>query len=444
MAAAAATLLVVLALVAFFALRPTDDAPTAEPFDITGKVRLTSDMVETSGLPEGYKCAGSKEFGDVGPNAPIIVEDETGRLLAKGSIGGSSSSRDECLLKFVVNEVPAGSRFYRVQVGQQQEMSFTEEEARAGVEFMMGATEPDPGTTVASPPKPPPTRTVTATPTPDLEQQSLARLQAMARDDRAFVSAVLADKWIPQISSKRVGLVAQGITWDNQAILNEHLRLRNSYQDVKLLWSGDWSTYDYPNFWVTVVGLWSTNDDPYDVLSWCTEQGFDRDNCIAKIVSTTHPIAGSTKLNPPIAALRWRCGSVSDQVGELIEIDGGSGERLCEVGVADTVPDGQPAEAQCCRLQRRDVFHRVVQRPLFPPGRSGSVERPRCIGRSEHRLAGGVCPPLPPLAGREALGFSVPTVREIGVMPWQVGSPGRLQCSRPIAVEVQLLVEFHN
>lgn len=134
------------------------------------------------------------------------------------------------------------------------------------------------------------------TPTPDVEAQSLARLQAIAREDRPSVSAVLADRWIPQISSKRVGLVADGITWDNEAILDQHLQLRNRYPDVKLLWSGDWSTYDGRNYWVTVVGLYS--DDPYDVLSWCIDQGFDRNNCIAKIVSTTHPIAGSTKLIP--------------------------------------------------------------------------------------------------------------------------------------------------
>ncbi|WP_284226733.1 hypothetical protein [Mycobacterium antarcticum] len=45
-----------------------------------------------------------------------------------------------------------------------------------------------------------------------------------------------------------------------------------------------------------MVGLQS--DNPYDILGWCTQQGFDRDNCIAKIVSTTHPIDGSTKLLP--------------------------------------------------------------------------------------------------------------------------------------------------
>jgi len=297
-AAAAATVLAVMAVVAYMVLQPTDNATTAEPFALTGNVLVSNDLIKTNGLPAGYKCAGAKDFGDVGPNAPILVEDESGKLLAKGSIGGSNSNRDGCLLKFVVSDVPAGSRFYRVRVGQQEEMSFTEAEARAGVEFMMGATDADTETTVASPPKPSTTRTVTVAPTPDVEQAALSRLQAMARDDRAYVSGVLADKWIPQISSKRVGLVAKGITWDNQAILDEHLRLRGAYPDVKLLWSGDWSTYDGPNFWVTVVGLWSTNDDPDDVLDWCTEQGFDRDNCIAKIVSRTHPIAGSTKLNP--------------------------------------------------------------------------------------------------------------------------------------------------
>jgi hypothetical protein len=296
-AAAAAAVVSVIALGAYFALQPKEAVPTAEQFTMTGKVQLAGDMVKTGDLPAGYNCAGAKDFGDIGPNAPIVVEDESGTLLAKGTIGGSSTSGDGCLLKFVVSDVPAGSRFYRVRVGQHEEMSYTEEEARAGVDFLMGSTEPDP-TSSAAPPRPSPTRTVTVTPTPDVEQQSLARLQAMARDDHAFVSGVLADRWIPQISSKRVGLVAQGIVWDNQAILNEHLRLRNTYPDVKLLWSGDWSTFDEPNFWVTVVGLWSTDDDPYDVLGWCIDQGFDRDNCIAKLVSKTHPIAGSTKLNP--------------------------------------------------------------------------------------------------------------------------------------------------
>jgi hypothetical protein len=67
------------------------------------------------------------------------------------------------------------------------------------------------------------------------------------------------------------------------------------YPDVKLLWTGDWSTFDGRNFWVTVVGLrW---DDPDPVLAWCTEQGFSRDDCIAKMVSTWRDVKGSTRMN---------------------------------------------------------------------------------------------------------------------------------------------------
>jgi hypothetical protein len=295
-ATGAAAVIVAIAVVAYLALQPAEAPPSGEPFTLAGTLKVVGNNVKTVGLPNGYKCAGAKEFGDIAPDAPITIEDESGTLLAKGAFEGSTTSPDGCRMEFQVGDVPSGARFYRVQVGEGHERNFTESEAKAGVEFLMGTVD-DPTTTRQKPaPTPTPTRTVTVAPTPDMEKVSLTRLQNIADGDRSDVAVYLADRWIPQISSKRVGLEAKGITWDNRAILDEHLRLRNIYPDVKLLWSGDWSTYDGPNFWVTVVGLQSYN--PYDVLDWCTEQGFDRDNCIAKLVSTTHPIEGSTKLNP--------------------------------------------------------------------------------------------------------------------------------------------------
>jgi hypothetical protein len=105
---------------------------------------------------------------------------------------------------------------------------------------------------------------------------------------------MLADTWVPQISSKQVGLEAEGTVWNNAKILDQHLRLRQRY-DARLLWSGDWSTYDGRNFWVTVVNLPYSNPGP--VLAWCAAQGFSRDNCAAKVVSTWRPVDGSTKYN---------------------------------------------------------------------------------------------------------------------------------------------------
>jgi serine/threonine-protein kinase len=108
------------------------------------------------------------------------------------------------------------------------------------------------------------------------------------------VSVRLADRWVPQLSSKRPGVVDQGIVWDNATSLREHLQLRERYH-ARLLWSGEWSTFSASNFWVTVAGI--TFPTSAGALAWCTSQGFDHDHCFAKIVSTTHPVEGSTAYN---------------------------------------------------------------------------------------------------------------------------------------------------
>jgi len=109
------------------------------------------------------------------------------------------------------------------------------------------------------------------------------------------VYANLTDPWVPQVSSKRPGVHDEGVTWNNVMTLQEHLRLRQRYPGVRLLWSGDWSTFSAPDFWVTVAGI--TFTDSSGALAWCRYQGFDRDHCIAKFISTTHPVDGSTAYN---------------------------------------------------------------------------------------------------------------------------------------------------
>ncbi|WP_343601374.1 serine/threonine-protein kinase [Mycobacterium sp.] len=121
------------------------------------------------------------------------------------------------------------------------------------------------------------------------------RLREIADEDRPFVAATLADHWVPQLSSKRPGVVDQGVVWDNTMTLQEHLDLRQRYPDVRLLWSGDWSTFSAPDFWVTVVGV--AFPDAAGPLAWCRAQALDRDHCIAKLISTTHTVEGSTAYN---------------------------------------------------------------------------------------------------------------------------------------------------
>lgn len=147
--------------------------------------------------------------------------------------------------------------------------------------------------TSTSPPAP---ASSTAAPAPaDPEAAAVQRLEQIANSDRPVVMAELLNQWVPQLSSKRPGVVDQGVVWDNQMTLREHLDLREEYPNVQLLWSGDWSTFSAPDYWVTVVGL--TYPDPSGALAWCRSQNFDNDHCIAKLISATHPVAGSTAYN---------------------------------------------------------------------------------------------------------------------------------------------------
>lgn len=71
--------------------------------------------------------------------------------------------------------------------------------------------------------------------------------------------------------------------------------LQQQYPGARLLWTGDWSTFDERGMWVTVAG--DAFPDSSGALAWCTRNHRDPEHCYAKIVSTTHPIEGSTAHN---------------------------------------------------------------------------------------------------------------------------------------------------
>ncbi|MFZ3302178.1 MAG: hypothetical protein WA227_00820 [Mycobacterium sp.] len=131
-------------------------------------------------------------------------------------------------------------------------------------------------------------------PPADPEADALQQLHQLADGDRSFVTAQLADHWVPQLSSKRPGIVdpeTPGVVWNNQLTLQEHLRLRQQY-NAKLILSGDWPSANFaaPDYWVTIAAV--PFDDSASALSWCTSQGFDADHCYGQLLS-----AGSTAHN---------------------------------------------------------------------------------------------------------------------------------------------------
>lgn len=111
--------------------------------------------------------------------------------------------------------------------------------------------------------------------------------------DRSAAEALVGN-WIPQLSSKRPGLVADGITYDYLSIWADFQRLRTAYPTALLIWSGDYVSFKSPDFYVTVVP--QTFPDGPSANVWCDDAGLAPADCYAKLLSHDGGSANTTLL----------------------------------------------------------------------------------------------------------------------------------------------------
>jgi hypothetical protein len=146
-------------------------------------------------------------------------------------------------------------------------------------------------TTVTEAPTTTTTEQVTTT-LPPLEA-ARAGLAETRSADQAEVDAIL-ESWVPQVSSKYVGLVADGITYDEISILQNHRNLAERYSPdrVALIYSSDYSTFKNPDFWVSIALV--PYPTPEGANGWCDQMGIPPDHCFAKLISHTASHVGAT------------------------------------------------------------------------------------------------------------------------------------------------------
>ena len=119
-----------------------------------------------------------------------------------------------------------------------------------------------------------------------------AVLEELRSGDYSGAVADLANRWVPQLSSMRVGQSVDGLTATAADVLREHLALRQQFSGARLLWSGHWSTFDSPDWWATVVG--PPKLSATEANRWCDVNGFAVDECFAKFVSSAAGVKGTT------------------------------------------------------------------------------------------------------------------------------------------------------
>jgi hypothetical protein len=119
-----------------------------QTFSLSGTLTLYSDDSPSVGQVE---CRGTGGYQDIGQGTSVSISDEAGVLLAKGNLDRGSQYPGFCIFAFRVADVPEGKSFYRVEVAQRGETSYTESEARARISLQLGdpaATTPVPTTSI--------------------------------------------------------------------------------------------------------------------------------------------------------------------------------------------------------------------------------------------------------------------------------------------------------
>lgn len=109
-----------------------------------------------------------------------------------------------------------------------------------------------------------------------------AQLQQLVAQDRPTADS-LVGSWIPQLSAKRVGLKADGITYGPVEILADHSQLRTTYGAI-LVDAGafEFTTGGAPmtDWFLTIVPEKFANKS--DALKWCSDRNLTANVCLAR------------------------------------------------------------------------------------------------------------------------------------------------------------------
>ena len=130
----------------------------------------------------------------------------------------------------------------------------------------------------------------TQTSADDEASAETALQQQLAADHPAVES--LAGQWVPQLSSKTYGMVVDGVTYDYLEIWQDFESTSQAHPGALLLWSSDYSTFQFSSYYVTIVP--SSYPSGSQAAAWCTGNGLGANDCYAKLISHTAGPKGAT------------------------------------------------------------------------------------------------------------------------------------------------------
>lgn len=122
------------------------------------------------------------------------------------------------------------------------------------------------------------------------EDAARARINEQVTADRFVARESVQNRWVAQLSSKKVGTQWQGRTWGPIEIWEEFAELDARYGTL-LLDSAEWG-FQRDDLWVTVTRESFTSGE--DANRWCDMNGYPPDDCFAKLLHEGAHFSGDT------------------------------------------------------------------------------------------------------------------------------------------------------
>lgn len=122
------------------------------------------------------------------------------------------------------------------------------------------------------------------------EAAARARIDEQVTADRFVARESVQNRWVAQLSSKKVGTQWQGRTWGPIEIWEEFAELDARYGTL-LLDSAEWG-FQRDDLWVTVTRESFTSGE--DANRWCDMNGYPPDDCFAKLLHEGAHFSGDT------------------------------------------------------------------------------------------------------------------------------------------------------
>lgn len=101
-----------------------------EAFTLRGTMMLTGSHVPSGDTSED--CTGYSGYDDIAAGASVTVYDSAGKVVATGALGTGKPKSGACVFPVAVDGVPAGSKFYQVEVSHRGKVTVSSTEAKAG------------------------------------------------------------------------------------------------------------------------------------------------------------------------------------------------------------------------------------------------------------------------------------------------------------------------